>query len=87
MNKEKLLISACLTGEKCKYNGGNNLIAELDKLKEKFELIPVCPEQLGGLATPRSPSEIYDKRVINSAGYDVTEYFLTGAETTLNTAI
>lgn len=62
------------------------MIAQLDKLKENFELIPVCPEQLGGLSTPRAPSEIIGGNVINSEGTDVTEFFIAGAEITHITA-
>ena len=53
-----LLVSACLLGFDCKYSGGNNALpAEtLVKLRERYRLIPVCPEQMGGLPTPRVPS-------------------------------
>lgn len=84
--KEKLLISACLIGENCKYNGSNNLIDKLDFLKEKYILIPVCPEQLGGLSTPRVPSEIKDGNVFNAIGEDVTNAFLKGAKAALRIA-
>ena len=87
MNKDKLLISACLIGENCKYNGGNNHIEQLDKLIEKFDLVPVCPEQLGGLPTPRNPSEIKEGRVVNTLGTDVTDAFCIGAENTLKIAL
>lgn len=53
--KEKLLISACLMGENCKYSGGNNLIELPAGFLEQYELIPVCPEILGGLPTPGPP--------------------------------
>ena len=53
--REKLLISACLLGENCRYNGGNNYAPAAAALAERFELIPVCPEQLGGLPTPPRP--------------------------------
>ena len=64
--KEKLLISACLTGENCKYSGGNNALPEeqLRKLRTHYELVPVCPEQLGGLPTPRTPAERRGEQVI-----------------------
>ena len=87
MNKDKLLISACLTGKNCKYNGGNNQIERLRELVEEYELIPVCPEQLGGLSTPRKPSEITGKKVVNADGVDVTESFSSGAELTLKIAL
>ena len=85
-NKEILLISACLTGENVKYNGGNNLIDELDQLKEKYELLPVCPEVLGGMVVPRIPNEIISfnpLKVINQFGIDTTVFFTDGAIQTL----
>lgn len=79
---EKLLISACLIGENCKYSGGNNALPEeqLRQLKENYELIPVCPEQLGGLPTPRTPAERREEKVITQDGRDVTAEFHAGAE-------
>ena len=85
--KEKLLVSACLLGENCKYNGGNNYTPETEKLKERFELLPVCPEQLGGLPTPRLPSERVGDKVLARSGADVTEAFRRGAEKTLEIAL
>ena len=85
--KEKLLISACLTGENCKYNGGNNYIAAVEQLKDRYELIPVCPERDGGLPTPRIPSERQGDRVVNREGEDVTVQFRRGAEIALETAL
>lgn len=85
------LVSACLAGVDCKYNGGNNLNPKIVKLLEEKKAILVCPEQLGGLTTPRLPSEIvYDengnKKVINIEGKDVTKEFFKGAEETLKIA-
>ena len=85
-NKPKILISACLLGENCKYNGGNNANVicadELAKLKRIYELIAVCPECLGGLTTPREPAEICaNGRVLTKfSGRDVTREFLLGAQ-------
>lgn len=84
--KEKLLISACLLGENCKYNGGNNYTPEVEALRERYELVPVCPEQLGGLPTPRTPAERVGNRVVNREGADVTDAFRQGAEKTLEIA-
>ena len=81
---ERILISACLVGDNVKYNGGNNKSPLIDKLLEKYELIPFCPEVEGGLKTPRSPSEIKDGRVINQEGQDVTMAFERGAELAFN---
>ena len=63
--KPKLLISACLCGKNTKYNGGNNLIEQLKELEEQFELVLICPEVMGGLATPRVPSEIVGEKVLS----------------------
>ena len=56
--KEKILVSACLLGINCKYSGGNNYSEEVMEFLKDYEIIPVCPEQLGGLPTPRPASEI-----------------------------
>lgn len=84
--REKLLVSACLLGENCKYNGGNNYSPDVERLRERFELVSVCPEQLGGLPTPRVPSERGGERVLTRDGQDVTEAFRQGAERTLDIA-
>lgn len=85
-----ILVSACLLGVNCRYNGGNNIIEKIIKLKEKHNIIPICPEQLGGLATPREPSEINIKNdkmiVISNSGNDLTKEFLNGAEESLRIA-
>lgn len=85
-NKPKILISACLLGENCKYNGGNNTDAipvdELAKLRQIYELVAVCPEYLGRLTTPREPAEICASgRVVTKfSGCDVTAEFISGAQ-------
>lgn len=84
--KEKLLISACLMGENCKYSGGNNYCSTVEALKERYELIPVCPERDGGLPTPRTPSERSGDRVFSKSGADVTAAFTRGAHIALETA-
>ena len=85
--KEKLLVSACLLGENCKYNGGNNYTPGIEKLKERFELVPVCPETSGGLQSPREPSERVGDKVLTRSGEDVTEAFRRGAEKSLEIAL
>ena len=80
---EKILISACLVGDNCKYNGGNNLNPHIEKLLEKYELIPFCPEVEGGLDIPRNPSEIKGNSVFMDNGNDVTENFNKGAKKAL----
>ena len=82
---ENLLISACLMGFECKYCGGSNYIGheKLAELKEKYRLIPVCPESAGGLPTPRDPSERIGDKVISSKGADVTANYKKGADVAL----
>lgn len=81
--KTKILVSACLLGSNCKYNGKSNKNENVIALSEKFELIPVCPECFGGLPTPRMPAEIRDGRVVTKSGDDVTAQFQDGANQTL----
>lgn len=81
-----ILVSACLLGVNCKYNGGNNQIDSILELGKEHTLIPVCPEQLGGLPTPRISAEIVEGRVINKEGTDVTEQYQKGAEEVLKIA-
>ena len=80
---EKILISACLVGENCKYNGGNNLNNQIEALLEKYELIPFCPEVEGGLKIPRNPSEIKGGEVYMDNGRNVSEQFYKGAKKAL----
>ena len=80
------MVSACLTGENCKYNGGNNLNEKVMRLLNGNEVIAVCPEQMGGLPTPRVPSEIADGVVMNRDGKSVDPEFRTGAEKCLEIA-
>ena len=84
--KEKLLVSACLLGENCKYSGGNNYTPAVEALKGKFDVIPVCPEQMGGLPTPRIPAERVGEKVLNREGADVTAEYRKGAEDALAVA-
>jgi len=81
-----ILVSACLLGMDCRYNGSGYLMEELNLLKETHTLIPVCPEIYGGLQTPREPAEILNNRVINKKGQDVTHEFQKGALETIKLA-
>lgn len=81
--KQNILVSACLLGMHCRYNGTGALQEELEQLKDKYNLIPVCPEIYGGLQTPRDPAERSGEKVLTAAGEDVTEYYRHGAEETL----
>ena len=76
----KILVSACLTGDNCKYNGGNNLNPALVEFLTAHEVVKVCPEVLGGLATPRAPAEIQKGQVVNTEGRNVTKEFEAGAQ-------
>ena len=78
-----ILVSACLCGINCKYNGTNNYNEKIFNLVKDGKAIPICPEQLGGLSTPRIPSEISNNRVINKDGIDVTNNFVRGANEVL----
>ena len=67
----KVIVSACLLGRNCKYNGGNNYDATVAAFLEGKEVIPVCPEELAGLGVPRTPMEIVDGVLINRDGINV----------------
>ncbi|MHA1881269.1 MAG: DUF523 domain-containing protein [Candidatus Heimdallarchaeota archaeon] len=94
--KRPILVSACLLGINCKYNGQNNRKEAVINLAKSQLVIPVCPEVLGGLPTPRAPqsiaggtgADVLDKKatVLTNEDVDVTENFLRGAEETLKIA-
>ena len=73
------MVSACLLGENCKYNGGNNLSQKVLDFIKGHEVIPVCPEVMGGLPTPRLSSEIVNGVVTASDGHSVDDEFRKGA--------
>lgn len=81
---ETILVSACLLGDNVKYNGGNNYDERIEKLKEYYDIVPICPEMFGGLPTPRIPSEIKGDSIINKQGKDVTFEFNKGAHKVIN---
>lgn len=81
---ETILVSACLLGDNVKYNGGNNYDERIEKLKEFYDIVPICPEVFGGLSTPRIPSEIKGDSIINKEGKDVTFEFNRGAHKVIN---
>ena len=93
---KRVLISACLLGEKCRHNGRDSKSDEVMERLGEDELVPVCPEQLGGLSTPRPPAEIVGgdgaevldgcASVITVEGEDKTSEFLGGAHQTLEIA-
>ncbi len=85
VKKEKKIVavSSCLLGINSKYNGENNYKKIFKLLENNFILIPICPEQIGGLSTPRVPAERLNNKVFNSEGRDVTNEFIKGAEESL----
>lgn len=82
-NKYLLLISACLCGELCRYDGGTVLIPELSELCQSGLALAVCPELEGGLPTPRPPCERHLGRVVTASGDDKTDFYMAGASKTL----
>lgn len=80
---KKRLCSACLLGINCRYNGKTKPNKKVIQLSKKNILIPVCPEQMGGLSTPRIASEQKGKKVISKSGEDVTKNFQEGAKQVL----
>ena len=88
--KKKVLISACLLGKACRYNGKNSFLKELENIA--VDWVSVCPEESGGLGTPRSPAEIQgdtekiinnESFILNNKGIDVTSNFIEGAKISL----
>ena len=78
-----ILVSACLLGENCKYNGGNNFCAKIAELARCHKVIPVCPEVMGGLPVPRHPAEICDGVVTAVDGSVIDREFREGAQNAL----
>ncbi|MCG8473888.1 MAG: DUF523 domain-containing protein [Cytophagales bacterium] len=88
---KKILVSACLAGYKCRYDGKAQPVSRIECWLKEGIAVPVCPEEMGGLPTPRIPSEIQTcsdgtRKVVNKAGNDVTKEFEKGAQLALETA-
>ena len=81
-----ILVSACLLGVPCRYDGTGAADERILSLAKKHQLIPACPEQLGGLPTPRPPAERHDTRVLTRDERDFTAAFSRGAQETLRLA-
>ena len=81
-----VLVSACLLGVPCRYDGKSVPCEDVICLKERAQLVPVCPEQLGGLATPRTPAERRGEAVVTRYGRDVTAQYRRGAQEALRLA-
>ena len=86
MEKPCILVSACLLGMNCRYNGKGELNSQVLALSRDAFLIPFCPEIYGGLATPRDPAERQGEKVMTAAGADVTAQYKKGAEEALRLA-
>lgn len=76
-------VSACLLGENCKYDGGNNYSEALHEFVKNHSVVPICPEVMGGLPTPRDPAEIIGGEVRQKSGRSVDEAFRKGAQEAL----
>ena len=81
-----IVVSACLAGKNCRYNGKASTSEKIVKLVKEGKAIKVCPEILGGLKTPRPPTEIQNKMIITKEGIDLTKQFVLGAKTALKIA-
>jgi uncharacterized protein YbbK (DUF523 family) len=86
MKKTAILVSACLLGVCCRYDGESKPCAEVIALRDRFILIPICPEEDGGLPTPRTPSERVGDKVLMRDGRDVTKNYHDGARHALGRA-
>lgn len=86
MKKQSILVSACLLGVCCRYDGESKPNPAVIALREKYVLVPICPEVDGGLPTPRTPSERVEDKVLMRDGKDVTENYISGAEQVLEKA-
>ena len=84
--QENILVSACLLGVDCRYDGTSTVIEQLKTLKMQHNLIPICPEIFGGMQTPRAPAERINNKVVTITGEDVTSYYTKGAEQVLQLA-
>ena len=82
----RILVSACLLGYNCKYNGKNNYNSKIVELLKEHEVVPVCPEMFGGLSCPRIPCEKVENKIMDKEGNDCTKQFIKGAEIALNIA-
>lgn len=83
----KVLVSACLLGENCKYNGTNNYNNIIVEFIRRHEVMAVCPEVLGGLSVPRKPAEIVDGMIMTEEGISVNKEFHEGAALALKRAL
>ena len=85
--KYEYVVSACLAGRHCKYNGGSNPCAQAIRLVKEGKALPVCPESLSGLPCPREPSERSGGKFFSKSGKEITEEFCKGAEIALKISL
>ncbi len=81
---KKILVSACLLGEPCRYDGQSKPVEVIEELRKKFDLVPFCPEVEGGLKTPRLPAERRGNYIKRQDGVNLTKNYELGAEKALN---
>lgn len=81
---ETIIVSACLLGEKTRYDGRGNYNPLIEKIKQNYDIIPVCPEVLGGLSIPREPSELINGFAYSKSGKDVNNNHTNGAAKVMN---
>lgn len=82
-----VVVSACLLGKACRYDGKDNLVPKLEEYLHGREVLAVCPEEAGGLPTPRPPAEIVGNKVLRENGEDVTAAFAAGVEASITAAL
>ena len=82
----RILVSACLMGVGCRYDGKSNQLPQLEQLMKQHTCIPVCPEIFGGLPTPRVPAERQGSKIMTQDGQDVTQQFVQGTAEVLRLA-
>ncbi len=82
----RILVSACLMGVGCRYDGKSNQLPQLEQLMKQHTCIPVCPEIFGGLPTPRVPAERQSSKIMTQDGQDVTQQFVRGTAEVLRLA-
>ena len=81
---ETIIVSACLLGDKCRYDGKDNYNSKIELVKEKYDIVPICPEVFGGMSIPREPTELKNGLPYSKSGKDVNSYFLKGTKKVLN---
>ncbi len=81
---ETIIVSACLLGDKTRYDGKSNYNPKIELIKENYDIIPICPEVMGGMKIPREPTELKNGLPYSKSGKDVNSYFLRGTKQIIN---